>query len=63
MFQLFDEAVDALGDVALMGWPVLGHLTVHKSGHALNHKLVQKVLEDARPYDAPGCGAGSASWR
>jgi UDP-3-O-[3-hydroxymyristoyl] N-acetylglucosamine deacetylase len=45
------KLLDALGDVALMGQPVLGHLTVHKSGHALNHKLVMKVLSDPANYE------------
>ncbi len=45
------KLLDALGDVALMGRPVLGHLTVYKSGHALNHKLVMKVLSDPLNYE------------
>lgn len=44
------KALDALGDVSLFGRPVIGHLRVFKSGHALNHKLVQKVLSDAANY-------------
>lgn len=45
------KLLDALGDMALMGQPVLGHLTVHKSGHALNHKLVMKVLSDPANFE------------
>jgi UDP-3-O-[3-hydroxymyristoyl] N-acetylglucosamine deacetylase len=45
------KLLDTLGDVALMGRPVIGHLTVHKSGHALNHKLVMKVLSDPENYE------------
>ncbi len=40
------KVLDAMGDVALFGRPVIGHLRVHKSGHALNHRLVQKALAD-----------------
>ncbi len=40
------KTLDALGDVSLFGYPVIGHLKVHKGGHALNHKLVQRVLAD-----------------
>jgi UDP-3-O-[3-hydroxymyristoyl] N-acetylglucosamine deacetylase len=40
------KLLDALGDVALLGWPVLGALTVYKTGHGLNQKLVAKVLAD-----------------
>lgn len=45
------KLLDTLGDVALMGRPVIGHLTVHKSGHALNHRLVMKVLSDPSNYE------------
>jgi UDP-3-O-[3-hydroxymyristoyl] N-acetylglucosamine deacetylase len=40
------KVLDAMGDVALFGRPVIGHLSVYKSGHALNHRLVEKVLAD-----------------
>jgi UDP-3-O-[3-hydroxymyristoyl] N-acetylglucosamine deacetylase len=40
------KILDAIGDVSLFGHPVIGHLRVHKSGHALNHKLVERVLSD-----------------
>jgi len=40
------KVLDAMGDVALFGRPVIGHLRVYKSGHALNHRLVQKTLAD-----------------
>jgi UDP-3-O-[3-hydroxymyristoyl] N-acetylglucosamine deacetylase len=38
------KVLDALGDLTLVGMPVLGALTAHKSGHALNQALVRKVL-------------------
>jgi UDP-3-O-[3-hydroxymyristoyl] N-acetylglucosamine deacetylase len=44
------KVLDAMGDVSLFGHPVIGHLRVMKSGHALNHKLVQRVLSDASNY-------------
>jgi UDP-3-O-[3-hydroxymyristoyl] N-acetylglucosamine deacetylase len=40
------KLLDAIGDVALFGRPVLGHLRAFKTGHALNQKLVQRVLAD-----------------
>jgi UDP-3-O-[3-hydroxymyristoyl] N-acetylglucosamine deacetylase len=45
------KTLDALGDIALLGLPVLGHLTVVKSGHALHLKLVKKVLSDCANYE------------
>ena len=40
------KVLDAIGDLALFGLPVLGALTAVKSGHALNQALVRKVLAE-----------------
>jgi len=45
------KILDAVGDVSLFGWPVIGHLKAFKTGHALNHKLVLKVLSDPSCYE------------
>jgi UDP-3-O-[3-hydroxymyristoyl] N-acetylglucosamine deacetylase len=45
------KILDAIGDVSLFGRPVIGHLKVFKTGHALNHKLVQRVLADPSCYE------------
>src|SRR5512133_2819253 len=44
------KVLDAIGDLALFGLPVLGALTAGKSGHALNQALLQKVLADPASY-------------
>jgi len=41
------KILDALGDLALIGMPVIGHLSAVKSGHALNHQLVRRVMAEA----------------
>ena len=40
------KILDAIGDLALAGMPIIGHLEAIKSGHALNHALVQKALHE-----------------
>jgi UDP-3-O-[3-hydroxymyristoyl] N-acetylglucosamine deacetylase len=40
------KVLDAIGDLALFGAPVVGALTAVKSGHAMNQALVKKVLAD-----------------
>jgi UDP-3-O-[3-hydroxymyristoyl] N-acetylglucosamine deacetylase len=40
------KVLDAIGDLALFGMPVIGALTAVKSGHAMNQALVKKVLAD-----------------
>jgi UDP-3-O-[3-hydroxymyristoyl] N-acetylglucosamine deacetylase len=44
------KVLDAMGDTSLFGHPVIGQLKVVKSGHTLNHRLVQRVLSDASHY-------------
>jgi UDP-3-O-[3-hydroxymyristoyl] N-acetylglucosamine deacetylase len=45
------KLLDTIGDISLLGMPMLGHLTVFKSGHALNNSLVRAVVADASAYD------------
>ncbi|ABF86238.1 MULTISPECIES: UDP-3-O-acyl-N-acetylglucosamine deacetylase [Myxococcus] len=45
------KILDAIGDVSLFGRPVIGHMTAYKTGHALNHKLVRKVMSDPSCYE------------
>jgi UDP-3-O-[3-hydroxymyristoyl] N-acetylglucosamine deacetylase len=40
------KVLDAIGDLALLGRPLLGALTAVKSGHGLNQALVKRVLAD-----------------
>jgi UDP-3-O-[3-hydroxymyristoyl] N-acetylglucosamine deacetylase len=45
------KVLDAVGDLSLLGRPVVGHLRAFKTGHALNQKLVRAVLADATQYE------------
>ena len=38
------KVLDLMGDLSLVGAPVMGHLVAHMSGHALNHRLIQEIL-------------------
>jgi UDP-3-O-[3-hydroxymyristoyl] N-acetylglucosamine deacetylase len=40
------KILDAVGDLALLGMPVIGRLEAVKSGHALNHLLVRRALAE-----------------
>jgi len=44
------KAMDALGDLAMLGMPLLGHLVLHKAGHDVLHGFVEKLLEDPSNY-------------
>jgi UDP-3-O-[3-hydroxymyristoyl] N-acetylglucosamine deacetylase len=41
------KLLDAIGDLYLLGAPLLGAFTAHKSGHALNNRLARAALADA----------------
>jgi len=41
------KVLDAIGDLYLLGHPLLAHFSAHKSGHALNNLLARALL-DAR---------------
>ncbi|MEE8410800.1 MAG: UDP-3-O-acyl-N-acetylglucosamine deacetylase [Myxococcota bacterium] len=45
------KVLDALGDMALFGMPIIGKLELHRSGHALNTRLVAAVLRDRKAYE------------
>jgi UDP-3-O-[3-hydroxymyristoyl] N-acetylglucosamine deacetylase len=40
------KLLDAIGDLYLLGRPLLGAFTAHKSGHALNNRLARAALAD-----------------
>ena len=40
------KALDLIGDLALAGLPLLGHVEAHKAGHALHTQLVSHLLAD-----------------
>ena len=40
------KLLDAIGDLYLLGKPLLGAFTAHKSGHALNNQLLRAVLAE-----------------
>jgi len=44
------KALDALGDISLLGMPVIGTLDTYKSGHTLNHLLTKEVLANPRSW-------------
>ena len=45
------KILDALGDLYLIGYPLLGRFNAYKSGHALNNLLVRKILSDPNNFE------------
>jgi len=45
------KLLDSLGDFSLLGMPIQGHIVTHKSGHALNHLFIKKLLENKNAWE------------
>jgi UDP-3-O-[3-hydroxymyristoyl] N-acetylglucosamine deacetylase len=60
------KILDAVGDLALVGYPVIGHLVAHRAGHALHTEFAAKIVEEKdawrlveAPLDTPVAAAGA----
>jgi UDP-3-O-[3-hydroxymyristoyl] N-acetylglucosamine deacetylase len=38
------KILDAIGDLSLLGMPIIGHFVAHKSGHKLNNMLLKELM-------------------
>ncbi|HEY8101508.1 MAG TPA: UDP-3-O-acyl-N-acetylglucosamine deacetylase [Burkholderiaceae bacterium] len=45
------KILDAIGDLYLIGHPLLASYTAHKSGHAMNNQLLRALLEQPDAYE------------
>jgi len=45
------KVLDAIGDLYLAGHPLLGAFSAHKSGHAMNNRLLRELLADATAWE------------
>jgi UDP-3-O-[3-hydroxymyristoyl] N-acetylglucosamine deacetylase len=45
------KILDAIGDLYIVGKPLLAAYSAYKSGHALNNKLLRALLADASAYE------------
>ena len=65
-FRYKDECVrhkmlDVLGDLSLIGAPIVGAFSGSKSGHSLTNKLLRKLLSDASAFKMCLCSEETAS--
>jgi UDP-3-O-[3-hydroxymyristoyl] N-acetylglucosamine deacetylase len=54
--RAFDEccrhkALDLIGDLALLGRPLLGHVIAERAGHAMHAALVARIMSDPSIYE------------
>jgi UDP-3-O-[3-hydroxymyristoyl] N-acetylglucosamine deacetylase len=54
------KILDVIGDLALVGYPIIGHLVAHRGGHALHTAFAARILEETdawRLMEAPAEGS------
>ena len=51
------KILDAVGDLYLLGHPVVGAFTGYKSGHAMNFGLTSALLNDAHAFEVVAANA------
>jgi UDP-3-O-[3-hydroxymyristoyl] N-acetylglucosamine deacetylase len=44
------KIIDLIGDLSLVGYPLLGHFNAHKAGHSLHIKAVRFLIENPEYY-------------
>ncbi len=45
------KVLDAIGDLYLLGYPLIGAFSGYKSGHAMNNALARELLNDAQAWE------------
>ncbi len=45
------KILDAIGDIALLGYPVVGHLVAHRGGHGLHTAFAAKFMEERDKWE------------
>jgi len=45
------KVLDAIGDLYLLGHPLIGEFSAHKSGHELNNRLLRMLINDESAFE------------
>ncbi|HYM48224.1 MAG TPA: UDP-3-O-acyl-N-acetylglucosamine deacetylase, partial [Burkholderiaceae bacterium] len=45
------KMLDAIGDLAVLGYPLIGSYVAHKSGHAINNRLLRALTADQTAFE------------
>ena len=49
------KILDVIGDLSLLGIPIIGHFVAYKSGHRLNNLLLEKLLANEENWKIVSC--------
>lgn len=45
------KVLDMIGDISLVGYQIIGKVVAHRAGHALNHRLVEEILDKSGRWE------------
>ena len=45
------KILDFIGDLSIIGYPVIGHFVVKRSGHFLNHQMFRTLMENRKYWE------------
>jgi UDP-3-O-[3-hydroxymyristoyl] N-acetylglucosamine deacetylase len=48
---VYHKIMDSIGDLYLLGRPILGHLTAYRAGHSLHNELTHQLLEQTDKWE------------
>jgi UDP-3-O-[3-hydroxymyristoyl] N-acetylglucosamine deacetylase len=46
------KILDCIGDLSLLGMPILGHVVLNRSGHTFNHLFLEKFFTEKNAWEA-----------
>ena len=56
------KALDLIGDLALLGAGLQGHVRVERGGHGLHHQLVRAILAEPAAWEILGSEMSGPGW-
>lgn len=56
------KIVDLIGDLTLLGHPIVGYVKAHKSGHHLHHEFLRSVLDQHRKWELAELVQSNNTW-
>ena len=45
------KILDIIGDISLVGYPILGHIQSYSPGHSLNYELIKRIFDKPNNYE------------
>ncbi|MCX6550017.1 MAG: UDP-3-O-acyl-N-acetylglucosamine deacetylase [Acidobacteria bacterium] len=55
------KILDAIGDLSLVGYPIIGHLVAHRAGHALHTAFAKRILDEPDAWKLVELGSEPAA--